>query len=344
MKLNALQITGLIYSLILCVFGYSFLEFDQLELVGNPAFYSEGYSDQDENGKSTVKINQESPLQYQYQINPGIQFPYSGIYFEDTLDKRKIDLSQFDKIDIEISATKGKLIPLTIHTLWNLKSRPFQRVIKTKPELTKYHFKLKEFKTPEWWLSKYNLGEDENQKFKEVLTINIEDSHEIPRGILDEIQIKSILFSKNNTSITIGLSTAWIIGVFILFMIPFFKPEKKLIPIKAVEFNSQKDENEFEKITVFMGDTYINPELNVRMVSKATGLKDTEISKLLQGQFSMNFKEYLNFIRITEAKRLLKNSELQISEIAYAVGYNNVTHFNRVFKASEKVSPNEFRA
>jgi AraC-like DNA-binding protein len=46
---------------------------------------------------------------------------------------------------------------------------------------------------------------------------------------------------------------------------------------------------------------------------------------------------------MTEAKRLLKESEGTISEIAYSVGYNNVTHFNRVFKTETGIAPGDFR-
>lgn len=344
MKPKILKISGLTFTLLIAIIASLVIEFDQLELIGNPAYYSEGYSDQDENGNSNVQIEKEAPLTFNYQIKSGLKFPYAGVYFEDTLENRKISLANYDQVEIEISASKGKLIPITIHTLWNLKSRPFQQIVETKPTITQYHFELSDFKTPEWWRTKYKVGVDENQKFQEVLTINIEDAHEIPKEEIDQIKVKSILFSKNNTSIIIVLLIIWLVGILVLILIPFFKPEKKLVPIKAAEFKTPKDENEFEKITVFIGEFYADPELNVRKVSKSTGLKETEVSKLLQVQFSMNFKEYLNFVRITEAKRLLKNSDLQISEIAYTVGYNNVTHFNRVFKATEQISPNEFRA
>jgi AraC-like DNA-binding protein len=39
----------------------------------------------------------------------------------------------------------------------------------------------------------------------------------------------------------------------------------------------------------------------------------------------------------------LKETSLSISEIAYLVGYNNVTHFNRVFKEKIGISPSEFK-
>jgi transcriptional regulator GlxA family with amidase domain len=46
---------------------------------------------------------------------------------------------------------------------------------------------------------------------------------------------------------------------------------------------------------------------------------------------------------MNEAARLLKQSGLQIAEIATAVGYNNTQHFNRVFKEFFEVSPKQYR-
>lgn len=344
MKLKTLQTTGLIYSILIAIIAFISLEFEQLELIGNPSVMYEEYSDQDEGGNSVSKILSTDPLSYNYTINEGLKFPYAGVYFSDTLEKGLLDLSKFDQIEIEISAAKGKLIPLTIYTLWNLKSRPFQKVIKTNTEITTYNFSLKDFKTSEWWLAKYKVAEDENQSFHEVLSINIEASHEVLKGVQDEVTINRVLIYKNNTPYILGLFIAWCLGLFTIFLIPFFKPQKEYIPIKAIEFEKGNQNNGIDAIIAFIGDEYSNPELTVRAVSKATNLKESEISKYLKEKFSKNFKEYLNFVRITEAKRLLKESELQVSEIAYTVGYNNVTHFNRVFKAAENISPNEFRA
>ncbi len=44
-----------------------------------------------------------------------------------------------------------------------------------------------------------------------------------------------------------------------------------------------------------------------------------------------------------EAKRLLKETNQQISSIAFMVGYNNVQHFNRVFKEYTGIPPTLFR-
>ncbi|MBN2534125.1 MAG: helix-turn-helix domain-containing protein [Spirochaetales bacterium] len=48
-------------------------------------------------------------------------------------------------------------------------------------------------------------------------------------------------------------------------------------------------------------------------------------------------------IRLAEAKRLLKETDIMISEIASQVDFHTIPHFNRIFKDNEKVSPKDFR-
>ena len=46
---------------------------------------------------------------------------------------------------------------------------------------------------------------------------------------------------------------------------------------------------------------------------------------------------------LQEAKILLKHSAWNISEIAYALGFNEVTHFNKFFKQHQEITPSGFR-
>jgi len=53
--------------------------------------------------------------------------------------------------------------------------------------------------------------------------------------------------------------------------------------------------------------------------------------------------EYVNSVRIEEAKRLLLGTSRSVGEIAYAVGYSSATHFDRVFKRHNGKTPLAFR-
>ncbi len=57
----------------------------------------------------------------------------------------------------------------------------------------------------------------------------------------------------------------------------------------------------------------------------------------------MNFAHYVCCIRVEKAKNLLLNPNYRISEVAYEVGFQSLTHFNRVFKSVAGQSPTEYR-
>ena len=57
----------------------------------------------------------------------------------------------------------------------------------------------------------------------------------------------------------------------------------------------------------------------------------------------MHFTGYVSRVRIEKAKHMLLNPNLRVSEIAFAVGFQSLTHFNRVFKNIVGESPTEYR-
>ena len=57
----------------------------------------------------------------------------------------------------------------------------------------------------------------------------------------------------------------------------------------------------------------------------------------------LDFTGYVSRVRIEKAKHMLLNPNLRVSEIAFAVGFQSLTHFNRVFKNIVGESPTEYR-
>jgi AraC-like DNA-binding protein len=85
-------------------------------------------------------------------------------------------------------------------------------------------------------------------------------------------------------------------------------------------------------------------ELSLGMVARAVNTSTFYFCKLFKKATGLNFTDYVSRVRIEKARNLLLNPNLRISEIAYEVGFQSLTHFNRVFKRISGESPSEYRS
>ena len=65
--------------------------------------------------------------------------------------------------------------------------------------------------------------------------------------------------------------------------------------------------------------------------------------KMFKKATGLTFTDYLGRVRVERAKNLLQNPHLRISEIAYTVGFQSLTHFNRIFRKVTGDAPTDFR-
>jgi AraC-like DNA-binding protein len=85
-------------------------------------------------------------------------------------------------------------------------------------------------------------------------------------------------------------------------------------------------------------------ELSLARAAKAVNMSTFYFCKMFKKVTDINFTDYLSRVRIEKAKNLLLNPNLRVSEIAFEVGFQSLTHFNRVFKKLLGQSPTEYRA
>lgn len=85
-------------------------------------------------------------------------------------------------------------------------------------------------------------------------------------------------------------------------------------------------------------------DLSLGAVAKAVNTSTFYFCKMFKKATGINFTEYVSRVRIEKSKNLLLNPNLRVSEIAYEVGFQSLTHFNRVFKKIIGQSPTEYRS
>lgn len=87
---------------------------------------------------------------------------------------------------------------------------------------------------------------------------------------------------------------------------------------------------------------YMN-EITVAKVAAHCGYSEYYTMKLFKQYTGESLVDYVNSYRLTVAGRLLRDTDDDVAAIAYDVGFNNVSYFNRQFKKQYEMTPREFR-
>lgn len=85
-------------------------------------------------------------------------------------------------------------------------------------------------------------------------------------------------------------------------------------------------------------------EISLGDVAKAVNTSTFYFCKMFKKTTGLNFTDYLARLRVEKAKNLLLNPNARISEIAFHVGFQSLSHFNRVFRRIVGQSPTDYRA
>ncbi|MDD4869816.1 MAG: PocR ligand-binding domain-containing protein [Kiritimatiellae bacterium] len=88
---------------------------------------------------------------------------------------------------------------------------------------------------------------------------------------------------------------------------------------------------------------HFQEHMTLRDVARSASLSPHYFSSLFHEMTGMTVKKYLQTIRINAAKQLLNLTSERITDIAFDVGFNNLTDFNRVFRRTEYCSPKQYR-
>lgn len=106
--------------------------------------------------------------------------------------------------------------------------------------------------------------------------------------------------------------------------------------------NIYSSDNTIEKIKIYINRHYQN-NLTVEFISSLFYMNRSYCSHLFKQSTGINFVDYVNNVRIKQAKYLIQNSDKKMYQIAKSVGYDNVKYFYRVFKKHEKITPKQFQ-
>ena len=84
-------------------------------------------------------------------------------------------------------------------------------------------------------------------------------------------------------------------------------------------------------------------KINAGRIASLCGMSPSYFSRAFKTAYGITFQEFLMRLRTREACRLLNNPNASVTDVAYTVGFNDVSYFGRMFKRYYKVSPSDYR-
>ncbi|MDF2927031.1 MAG: hypothetical protein K0R57_5945 [Paenibacillaceae bacterium] len=109
------------------------------------------------------------------------------------------------------------------------------------------------------------------------------------------------------------------------------------------EDQKQQSRHLSKEIMQYVTEHYCSDDLNVSSIGEAFKLTPSYLSKQFRLQAGEALPDYINKIRMEEAKRLLREESCSIAEAAKRVGYADMNTFNRIFKKHEGITPGKYK-
>lgn len=134
---------------------------------------------------------------------------------------------------------------------------------------------------------------------------------------------------------------------------PFYRLIQKSLCIQILAFSFQhsnktqetsngKNRLKVQRTVDYIQQHYSNPDLNNDIIAEKVGVSSKYLSDIFRQEMGIQIHRYLNFVRIETAQNLALSGDLNITEIAHAVGYKSIHSFTKIFKKITGLTPTEF--
>ena len=115
--------------------------------------------------------------------------------------------------------------------------------------------------------------------------------------------------------------------------------QKDKVEEKQVKGN---DEALMERIMKVVNEHLDDSDFNVEMLTKEVGISRAQLHRKMKEMTGLPVSEFIRNIRLEQAVRLLEEQKINVTQVAYTVGFSNLAHFSTVFRKQFGVSPTEY--
>ena len=325
-------------------------------------------SDADDGGSSRYQLKESSfNIEYNFTLGDKTYYPYVSFalrFMQQELNGSDyLDLSAYDRVKFNIKCNPANILSFTVFTFdeavsqeENMDShRVSSAYFSCERHRKDIEIRLDKLETPDWWLRLYADLAQRDYSLEKSLSITFGNSTQSPALVDSNVIIDSlVLEGRNWVKIWLGIVLLVILwGCLGVLAFRFYiktkllarmKKDVPLVAYQQLSIESHKDK-ERASLMKFLVTEYHNPDLDMDNLIQSLGINRTKVNDILKSETGLTFNAYLNKLRLTEAARLLQeNPQANVGEVAYSVGYNNVSYFNRLFKAEYGCTPKSFRS
>lgn len=97
-----------------------------------------------------------------------------------------------------------------------------------------------------------------------------------------------------------------------------------------------------ERIMKVINQHISEPEFNVEALTQEVGISRAQLHRKMKEMTGISAGEFIRNLRLEQAARLIAEGNINITQVAFAVGFNNQTHFSTVFKKHYGMTPTEY--
>ena len=322
-----------------------FLSVRDFSLFPNKNFQHIVYTDNPIGGNSQINnyVVSDSSINIGFKLNEAIKSPYAGVSVA-LKDGKTFNLAHYNQVTIKVRGHGIEHLSLALFEPNSIskndkrdKDIVFYTSFAISSEKCNYTIPMSQLEVPYWWFELNNIKNDKELKpaLRSVICLNISNAYTPKIDENKSFEVYDITFTRDNKPLIM-----WILLIDLIFLVFSFVSillfEKLRTTKSSVTINYKPVETHGEiasnaDVVNYINNNFHNSELSLEMVSAETGVSQRRITNHIQSLFACNFKTYLNRLRINESKRLLIETGLNIGEIAFKVGFNNQSHFNRVF-------------
>lgn len=302
--------------------------------------------------------SQSQSLEFISELKEKHPWPYVGftMVLGDTLNGEGcLDASEYEYFDITLNSTNA--VGFHIQTFGFIPTesrhnpqealRMAQTTVPINTVTQTYSFELSSISVPLWWKKSMNLSLLDNHQYHEkVCKLGLSQSIDfLHKPGIDTLKLyKMSLRGVQDGNYLVGFI---LLGISLVLLIAaILKPESfgVIAHTQAAQIELKDSQNElFKKIQNWYEQNYMAEADSTQEFAQQIGIHPKKLQETLRNHFQITHKAWLNHLRIEEAKRLLLESNALIGDIADAVGFRTLSHFNRVFKEKVQLSPADYR-